>query len=41
MILNSKDFIKVKDLPLTEDDDKITIATVLFAEDLVLKQAPV
>jgi len=39
MIMGSKDFIKVKDLPLDEDDDKITIATVLCSEDLATKAA--
>lgn len=33
--LASKDFVSVKDLDLEEDDEKLQLATVLFADDLV------
>jgi len=33
--LSSKDFVKVKDISLDEDDDKLHFAAVLFADDLV------
>lgn len=33
--LSTKDFVSVKDLELEEDDDKLHLATVLFADDLV------
>ncbi|XP_057307300.1 ribosomal oxygenase 2-like [Hydractinia symbiolongicarpus] len=34
-LLESKDFMFVKDLDLDEDDDKLTLATSLFADDLI------
>lgn len=34
-LLNSKDFVAVKDLLLDEDDDKLTLATTLFADDII------
>jgi len=33
--LSTKDFVSVKDLDLEEEDDKLHLATVLFADDLV------
>ena len=34
-LLNSTDYVAVKDLLLDEDDDKLTLATTLFADDLI------
>jgi len=35
-ILNSKDFVKVKDIPdLEEDNEKLLLATSLFADDII------
>lgn len=34
-LLNSTDYVPIKDLLLDEDDDKLTLATTLFADDLI------
>ena len=34
-LLNSTDYAPIKDLLLDEDDDKLTLATTLFADDLI------
>ena len=35
-ILNTKEFIKVKDIPdLEEDNDKLHLAASLFADDII------
>jgi len=34
-LLNSKDFVCVKDILLEDDDDKLRLATTLFADDLI------
>lgn len=34
-LLNCTDFVAVKDLDLEEDEDKLTLAVTLFADDLI------
>jgi len=34
-LLQAKDFVRVKDIELEEDDDKLHLVTTLFADDLV------